>query len=424
MKTRNKMLIVLKHEFLLKLRSKSFIILTFLTPLLLSLTVVIPLLVSNLNQGEKTKIVIVDETGILGKHFHSNAKGTGKASSITYEIISSPSSAARITDSLKKQISSKEIEGYLRIPSDIVTNTSAKAILGVRNASNFSELREISDEFRTILSNERLRLRGIDPAILDSLNSEKSIEILKVTNDTETKDNGIGFAAGYFTGFLIYITLLIHGSLIMQSVIEEKSSRVIELLISSITPKELLLGKILGVCLAGMLQIAVWALMIGILALFALPAIAVTIGPSLATIITPASLIFLVLYFIGGFLIYATLYATVGATVEQASDAQSMTTPITILVMIPIFVMTTVIEAPSTTTSTILSLIPFFSPILMMARIYSETPPLWQIGLSFILMGTTFYIIMTGAAKIYRTGILMYGKKFTFKEVFKWLKYS
>ena len=390
----------------------------------MSLTVIIPLLVANLNEGEKAKIVIIDETGKLAQYFTSTAKDHGKSAKTSYEISVSPTSPAHTADSLKKRIAKKEIEGYLRIPSDIISNTSAKATLGVRNASNFTELAEISDEFKTILTNERLRLRGIDPTMLDSLYSDRAIEVLKVTSDAETKDNGIGFAAGYFTGFLIYITLLIHGSLIMQSVIEEKSSRVIELLISSITPKELLLGKILGVCLAGMLQIAVWALMIGIVALFALPAIVVAIGPSLATIITPASLIYLVLYFIGGFLIYATLYATVGATVEQASDAQSMTTPITLLVIIPILVMTTVIQAPSTMTSTILSLIPFFSPILMMARIYSETPPFWQIGLSFVLMGATFYIIITGAAKIYRTGILMYGKKFTFKEVFKWLKYS
>ncbi len=417
------MLIVLRHEFGLKLRSKGFIILTFLTPLILSLTVVIPVIVGNLNKGEKTKIVIVDESGKIASHFASS-KSRDTSNHPIYEIVNSPASPSHITDSLKALIGKKEIEGYLRIPGDIVENTSAKATLGVRNASNFSELGEISDEFKKIVSNERLRNRGIDPATLDSLTSDASIDVLRVTNNAETKDNGVGFAAGYFTGFLLYMTLLIHGSLIMQSVIEEKSSRVVELLISSITPKELLLGKILGVCLAGMLQIAVWALMIAVLSFFALPMLLTSFGPALSTIITPLSLIYLVLYFIGGFLIYATLYATIGATVEQASDAQSMTTPITMLIIIPILVISSVIQSPSTLTSTILSLIPFFSPILMMGRIYSETPPFWQIALSFVLMGLTFYGIMSGAAKIYRTGILMYGKKFTFKEVFKWLKYS
>lgn len=121
---------------------------------------------------------------------------------------------------------------------------------------------------------------------------------------------------------------------------------------------------------------------------------------------------------------YATLYAGAGATVEQASDAQQVSMPITLLVILPIVMMTSVIQSPSSTSSVILSLIPFFSPILMLGRIFSETPPFWQIALSFVLMAATFFGVLWLSGKIYRTGILMYGKKYTLREIFKWLKYS
>ncbi len=413
---KSKMYIVMRHEFLRQVRSKGYIIMTLIAPLLMAVVGLLPVLITSLNMSETSRIAVIDETGSFASHL---VKGEEKT---TYEFVATPISATAI-DSLKSLVEEKKLDGYIRIPANAISANDAKIVISLRNTSDFDTRREIGNKLEGVVLNERLATHGISSSLIDSLSPENSIEVLKITSHEETEDSGIGFAAGYITGFILYISLLIHGSLMMQSVIEEKSTRVIELIISSVRPRDLMLGKIFGVCMAGMLQIAVWAVMFGMLSFFALPAMAVA-GPSLAAIITIESLVYFVLYFVGGFLIYATLYATVGAMVEQASDAQSLAMPITFIVVIAILCMTSVIQNPSTTASVILSLVPFFSPILMMGRIYSETPPFWQIALSFVLMGLTFFFISSVASKIYRTGILMYGKKFSFKEAFKWVKYS
>jgi len=416
---KHKMFIVLKHEFLKEVRSKGYLIMTLIAPLILTALGLLPALITSLNLSETSTIAVIDETG----HFATHLAQSSKNEKMTFEFVSTPTTSTAI-DSLRSLVEEKKLDGYIRIPKNAISDNGSKIVIGLRNTSDFDSRREIANSLEGIVLNERLANHGISSSLIDSLSPENSIEVLKVTSKQETEDSGIGFVAGYITGFILYLSLLIHGSLMMQSVIEEKNTRVIELIISSIRPRDLMLGKIFGVCLAGMLQIAVWALMFAMLSFLALPAIATSIGPSLAAIITPESLVYFVLYFVGGFLIYATLYATIGAMVEQASDAQSLAMPITFLIVIAIISMTSVIQNPSTTASVILSMIPFFSPILMMGRIYSETPPFWQIALSFVLMGLTFFFISSIASKIYRTGILMYGKKFSFKEAFKWVKYS
>lgn len=416
---KSKLYVVLKHEFLKEIRSKGFIILTLIAPLILVALGLLPVLISSLNTSDIQKIAVIDESG----HFAAQLVTNDKAEeNIRFEFVGAQSSSTM--DSLKALVGEKKLAGYVRIPATIVDLNSPKILVGIRNTSDFSARREISDALKNALVNKRLADRGVSTALIDSLNADDALEILKVTSERETEDSGVGFAAGYITGFILYISMLLHGSFMMQSVVEEKSTRVIELIVSSVNPRDFMFGKIFGVCLAGMLQISVWALIFAALSFLALPAIAVSIGPSLAEIVTPESLVYFVLYFAGGFLIYSTLYATVGAMVEQVSDAQGLAFPITFLVVIAIISMSSVIENPSSTTSFVLSLIPFFSPILMMGRIYSETPPFWQIALSFVLMGTTFYAISSFASKIYRTGVLMYGKKFTFKEALRWVRYS
>lgn len=414
----NKMFIVLRHEFLKEVRSKGFIVMTLIAPLILAALGMLPVLIGSLNASDATTIAIIDESGTFAARLGDRGSGGGTK----FQFVGAPTNST--IDSLKQLVLEKKLDGYVRIPADIVSDKNARMFISLRNTSDFDTRRDIAQTLESALLNERLTTHGISTSLIDSLSADNAIEVLKVTGKQETEDSGIGFAAGYITGFILYLSLLLHGSFMMQSVIEEKSTRVIELIISSVSPRDLMLGKIFGVCLAGMIQIAAWALMFAALSFYGLPALSASIGPSLAAIVTPESLIFFVFYFVGGFLIYATLYATVGAMVEQASDAQGLAMPITFVVVIAIISMTSVIQNPSSTASVILSLIPFFSPILMMGRIYSETPPLWQIGLSFALMGLTFYVISSFASKIYRTGILMYGKKFTFKEAFRWVKYS
>ena len=434
----NKMLIVLKHEFRQKIRSKAFIIITCIAPLIMAAMVGIPVLVSTMNQGIEKQLVIIDETGKLGSYFTSdsgkrsilqsppgaNSQTVSHGPILHVSIVDSSTFSSNTSDSLRSLLLQKKITGYLHIPFNAINDSTKIATLRVTNANDFTVESFLLDHYKNAVFTERLKQSGIDPAFVIHAKEGALISTLKVSDEKETTDNGIGFIGGYITGMFLYISMILYGSLIMQSVIEEKNSRVIELLSSSVKPMDLLIGKVLGVGLAGLVQVSVWGLMFSAVSLFALPAILISLGSSAGSIISPSAFVYFVLYFIFGYLMYATLYAAAGATVEQASDAQQVSTPITILIVIPILILTSVIQSPSSTSSVILSLIPLFSPILMLGRIFSETPPFWQIALSFILMGATFFCVLWGAGKIYRTGILMYGKKYTLREIFKWLKYS
>ncbi len=434
----NKMLIVLKHEFKQKIRSKAFIILTFIAPLIMAGMIAVPVLITTINMGNEKQIAIIDETGKLGKYFTADtskrpilqnpggaaSKNPSFGPSIHIAMFAPEAITPNTIDSLKSLLLQKKIAGYLLIPSGAITDSGVTATLRVTNANDITVEEFLSSHYKDGLFSERLKTGGIDPSFVQHARQGTEISMLKVSEGKETADNGVGFIGGYITGMFLYISMLLYGSLIMQSVIEEKNSRVIELLSSSVKPIDILIGKVLGVGLAGLLQVSVWASMFAAVSFFALPALLTTLGSSAGSIISPTSFIYFVLYFVFGYLMYATLYAGAGATVEQASDAQQVSMPITFLIILPILMMTSVIQSPSTTSSVILSLIPFFSPILMMGRIFSETPPFWQIALSFVLMGATFFGVLWVAGKIYRTGILMYGKKYSLREIFKWLKYS
>ncbi len=432
----NKMFIVLKHEFRQKIRSKAFIILTFIAPLLMAALIAVPVFISLMNEGIDKRIVIIDGTGKLGKYFSADtgkrtilqSPGTTKSTNQSFgpslHLVIITTATTNTSDSLKELLLKKKISGFLEIPSTAITDSAGIATLRVTNANDFTVEEFLSSHYKEALFAERLKTFGIDPDFVKHARQGTEISTLKVSEEKETKDNGVGFIAGYITGMFLYISMILYGTLIMQSVIEEKSSRVIELLSSSVKPIDILIGKVLGVGLAGLVQVSVWAAMFAAVSFFALPAVLSSLGSSAGSIISPSSFIYFVFYFIFGYLMYATLYAGAGATVEQASDAQQVSMPITLLIILPIVMMTSVIQSPSSTSSVILSLIPFFSPILMLGRIFSETPPFWQIALSFVLMGATFFGVLWLSGKIYRTGILMYGKKYTLREIFKWLKYS
>lgn len=418
----SKVPIIIGQEFRQKLRSKAFIVMTLLAPALLALTGLLPKAIDSMNSGETKKIVVIDQTKRIAAYFANKPSNSSK-DEITYEVRSVILQDSSLVDSLKNAVEAKQIAGVFLIPPGALADTGVVSTLRLSNTNDFSIEAEISARYEEALFVERLRYNGVDPEMVRNAQTAHKIQTLKVDKGSEAADHGLGFAAGYICGFFIYFSMILYGSLIMQSVIEEKSTRVIELLASSARPIDILVGKVFGVGLAGLVQVTVWALMFAALPGL-LPNFVPGLGNTLSNILEPVRLAYFIGYFLFGYLIFSVLYAAAGATVEQASDAQQVTLPITILIMVPFLTMTSVIQAPSSTTSVVLSLIPFFSPILMIGRIFSETPPFWQIALSFVLMGLTFYGVLWLASKIYRTGILMYGKKYTLKEIFRWVRYS
>ncbi|HET6512715.1 MAG TPA: ABC transporter permease [Candidatus Kapabacteria bacterium] len=440
-----KSIIVLKHEFLQKVKSKGYIIFTLLGPILLSLLFVIPALLATVDTGDKRILSVVDSTGKFASYFE-NAKPVDPAASLEEEFTGTPSRDQQAqavgraiqtqieikvvpsntsVETLKEQIQGESITGFLVIPANVFQDSGAnQATLRLRNTNDFSVIREIESIYAEALRNEKLKAKGVDPKILHDIDDLANLNVVKVSESGESHDGGASFAAGYLTGFLMYMGLLIYGSMILRSVVEEKSTRVIEVMVSSVKPFDLLVGKVLGISAAAVLQMSVWAIMMALLATVGVNMAQKMSGSNLDINIPPELFIYFVVFYILGFLIYATLFAALGATADQESDVQQASLPITMLVVIPILLMTSVIQAPSSTMSTILSMVPFFAPILMMGRIFSETPPFWQIALTIVLMIATFFGALWVASRIYRTGILMYGKRFTPKEIFKWIKYS
>lgn len=439
----NKMYVVLKHEFLLKVKSKGYVIMTFLGPLLLSLLFVIPAAVMTVDTGDKRIIAIVDETERLAPYFEaakhpstkpldvqSTAEGIADGSSRTVHTLDAdlelqllPKGVSQ--DSLKSLVQSGQLTALLSIPSGALADSNAqRATLRMRNTNDFSTVNEVEKIYEEGLRNERLKAKGVDPAILEDVDQLANLQTVKVTEQGESEDKGGTFAAGYITGFLMYMTLLIYGSMILRSVVEEKSTRVIEVMVSSVKPFDLLLGKVLGLTGAALIQMTVWSAMLALLATIGVSAAETMTKSSLGIHVPPELFIYFIVYFVLGFLIYATLYAAIGATADQESDTQQASLPVTLLVVIPILLLTSVIQTPSSTLSTVLSMVPFFAPILMMGRVFSETPPFWQLALSIGLLIATFFGVLWLAARIYRVGILMYGKRFSPKEFVRWLRYS
>ena len=424
-----KMMIVLRHEFLQKVRSKAFIIMTLVGPLLMGAIVFLPAYLMSLNTGEMRTLAVVDSTGRLAgamvagsKEESPNALERRMSPKVTLESVSP---GPGVIDSLARLVDEKLLTGYIVIPSRAITDSQSTAAIKLHNTSDYTSSSYLKEAYEQALRSEKLRAKGMDPKVVDEIGTGAKVETVKIAAGTEHKDNGgVGVAMAFITAFILYISMALYGAQIMNSVIEEKSSRVVELMASSVRPFELLVGKVLGVAGAGVIQVGVWSIMLILLSTVGLTAASAVLGEELLPNVSPFLFIYFIVFFVLGFLIYATLYAAVGSTAESPSDVQQVAFPITMLLVVPFMTLQGVIQNPSSSSSVILSLIPFFSPILMLGRIFTEMPPAWQIALSILLMIGTFFGALWVAARIYRVGILMYGKKFKLSEILRWIRYT
>ncbi|HET6401957.1 MAG TPA: ABC transporter permease [Candidatus Kapabacteria bacterium] len=425
----NKTLIVLKHEFLLKVRSRAFIIMTFIGPLLMGAVIILPAYFSAMNSGATRQVALVDSTGKLANSMLDAAKDTATdflSKEVSIKItLTNAQPGPRTLDSLSKLVESKKLTGYMVVAANAISDSVSTAQIKLHNPSDFAAVAFLKDSYTNAVRDAKLRARGIDPSMVSNVESGVHVETMKLEAGSEKKDSGkMGMIAAFVTGFILYFTLILYGTQIMNSVIEEKSSRVIELTASSVRPFQLLVGKVLGVAGAALIQVAVWAIMLILLTTVGLTAASALLGSDILPSISPFLFLFFILFFVLGFLIYATLFVAVGSTGESPSDVQQISFPVVMLLVIPFILLSGVLQNPSSTKSVVLSLIPFFSPTLMLARIFTETPPWWQIALAVVLMIGTFFGCLWVAARIYRVGILMYGKKFKLSEIAKWVRYS
>ena len=435
--------LIIMREFKERVYKKSFIITTLLMPLLLALVSVAPTLIMLFAKGDTKQISVIDNSGIVASRLESNEE-------VNFVILEGGDLQQELKSSLEK-----EEFGVLYIGQDIVENPNNIQLY--TNASSSMLLEDnIADQVEQIIKNERLKQYNLEnlQQILDKVEVDITLSTFRNGEDEQSSASS-SFASsmmGFVLGFVLYFFLVIYGSIVMQSIIEEKNSRILEVLVSTVRPFDMMMGKILGVAAVAATQIVVWGVLIIAMSAFLIPAVLpddimssveamqsgadvtamAASGIDTGMVTAMASMMdtgyiaqivgLLLLFMVGGFLLYAAMYAAVGASVDEVQDAQQLTTPIMLPIILAFLILTMVMNDPNSPIVVWCSMIPFTSPIVMMGRIPSGIPT-WEIVLSLVLLYTTFIVMVWVAGKIYRVGIFMHGKKPSFKDLYRWLKY-
>jgi len=449
----NKISLIIRREYITRVRKKSFLIMTLLTPLLFALIFIIPMLVMGSEDKDFKKIAVIEDGSDLFTNVIPDTKDTD------FEYLS----GVRLND-IKKNFSDLGYYGVLYISPQIITTPDAVQLISIKQPP-IGLLDHISGSLEKEIEKQKLLAYNIEnlDEILRTINTSVRIQTLKIDESGGARETstGISMALAYIGGFLMYMLVFMFGSMVMRGVIEEKTNRIVEVIVSSVKPVQLMLGKIIGVALVGLTQFALW-----ILLTFALVLVMKTVllpesameqiqqlprsfaeadqamsGAGTATMSAeqlsefqelfagalnqPWGLIIFcfIFFFLTGYLLYASLFAAIGSAVDNETETQQFMLPVTIPIILALIVAMGVMQNLESSLAFWFSIIPFTSPIVMMARIPFDVPA-WEIILSMALMLLTLVGAVWMAAKIYRTGILMYGKKTSYRELWKWLTYK
>ena len=432
---KNRFLLILQREYMSIVGKKSFIVMTLLMPFLLILLGCIPVLLQMINTNDEKTVAVIDETGRYGGAIKSDDQFD-----FEYYDQAKSGNARQLYDE-----KGKELYAIVIIPRDV--EATHQLLVYSESAVSSTLIAHLERSMGKTLTDAKVRSYGIEglEKILKECNVEVNVRSIKWSDggSEETSSTDIAMIVGVALSMLSYFFVLMYGAMIMNSVIEEKTNRIVEVIVSSCKPIELMLGKILGVALVGFTQVAIWAVLLGIAGTvlgmgFIGSAVASPEAVDAAQAMAQSSqsdsfvemllsvnymqiLFFFVVYFIGGFLLYASLFAGFGSAVDQASDASQFTTPIMIVIIIALYASLACMENPDGDVAFWCSMIPFTSPMVMMVRLPYDVP-VWQMALSVAVLYGTAIGLTALSAKIYRTGILLYGKKNSFKDVIKWIK--
>ncbi len=444
----SKTLLIIAREYLTRVKKKSFLITTILAPVGMILLFCMQIFILLLDTGEVKRIMVKDDSGLFS---HTTVSGQTQIRDLgNMQFTLAQGELEPLTSSYKEQ----GMDGLLYIPNNHYEDNQKNVFqlqyisdqpLGINNVAIIN--RKLAKEIR----NARLSAANIDPDLLQKLDNI-NIDILERADDGNEVNSGLAFGFGMGVGFLMYFIIIVYGTMVMKGVMEEKTNRIVEVILSSVRPFQLMLGKIIGIGAVGVTQFIIWIILAGSMYLFLglllagyLPNPESISGPSMMGG-TPAEAVdmdemqfkiqmildrvgsfnlplligIFVFYFLGGYLLYAALFAAVGSAVgDDSSDSQALVFPITIPIMISFFIMMAVVNQPNSSLAFWSSIFPLSSPLIMPA-LMPFSPPWWQILLSMIMLIIGFVFTTALAAKIYRTGILMWGKKITFRELAKW----
>jgi len=430
--SRNKTYIVAKNEFMKRVKTKWFVFTTLLGPIvLIGFFTVIGFVSASAIENTDATILVLDETERLFEDIKD----------VDEDIVMQQATGSE--EDLRADVLEGDVNGYLVLPADLIDgNGTARYYSTDGGGGNLAG--DLRRYVRSAVRTARLEDQEVSEAVYEIINAGIEFDSVRLSEEGEEQGSIAAYAVvGGIMGFLIYITMLIYGSVVMQGVIQEKMNRVVEVVISSVRPFQLLMGKVLGIGAMGLVQMTFWAGLMAAGTMLSGTVISMFIDPASLELPEAASqqevldavgfsmpdfgpelFVFFVIYFLLGYLLYATLFAGIGSSVEQQQDAQSLMLPVMMPIIISIVFITAIIEAPNSTLAVVLSLIPFTAPIPMVVRIAMVDVPIWQLGLSIALLAGTFVGAVWVSSRIYRIGILSYGKKPSLKEIIKWMRYA
>jgi ABC-2 type transport system permease protein len=427
--------LIIKREYLDRVRKRSFLVLTLLLPGIMTVLMLLP--AKLMTMGDKVQhIVVVTSTPQFGEMVRqrflspdtdtdddedANSGTTASKQKpdqkYVIDVDATPTEAERAV--LRDKINSQAIDGYLWLSEDAIA--SGKITWVSRRMPDFSERSRLGETLNQVIQSERLSKNGVSADEAGRLLKPIKVESIRMEGGREAKGSGGGkFVEVAVMVMLLYMAVLLYGISVMRSVLEEKNSRILEVLLSSATSTELMAGKLLGVGAVGLTQILVWLV---IAVVFAFPGMAMQ--PSLSEFrVPPTVLAAFAVFFLLGYLLYSTMYAAIGAITTTEQEGQQLQFFIIIPLVLSVFMLAPVVRNPDAAMMVWMSMVPFFAPVVMYARIVVQTPPLWQIALSVFLLIATIAGLLVLCARIYRVGILIYGKRPNLPEIMKWLKYA
>jgi ABC-2 type transport system permease protein len=431
----HKIWLIIQREYLTRVRKKSFVIMTLLGPLLLAMTMIVPVWLASLSDDSET-IEVLDESGLFAGKFQN--KGDLRFQTVNGSL-----------EEAKSRVKQNEKNSLLYIPKISLDRPEGIKFFSQENASLNTQF-NLEEMLRKQIEEQKFARSGVDRSVLDKIKTDININTVNLKEDEEKSSNaGVNTAAGYIGGFLIYMFIFLYGVQIMRGVIEEKTNRIVEVMISSVKPFQLMMGKIAGIAAVGLTQFLLWIMLsFAVVTVvssrfkverFSDKKIAETMkttqnkeqAKEINEILSathnlnlPLLLGCFIFYFLGGYLLYGALFGAIGSAVDNETDTQQFMLPITIpLIMSFIVAQTVIIKDPNGPVAFWMSVIPFTSPISMMLRLPFGVPG-WQIALSMVMLILGFIGTVWIAGRIYRVGILMYGKKVSYRELSKWLFYK
>jgi len=442
-----KLLAVVKREYVQRVRSKFFVVATILGPVMLAAFAILPPLMSGIKGGGPTRLAIADQTGKmyervareLTRDKKSNKSGATEPptqppvgnrnpreqvdqagrlfqrSFLLEEVHLDNRSLDQIRSQLDSRIQQRDLDGYIVLPPNLLKDEQPE--FRARNSADLLTQNSVRDAISRAVRGQRLVEAGIKETDVEKASEPVS---LKTTGAGGAESNG---QASYYFVFaidlLIYMSVLLYGQLVLGAVIEEKETRIAEILFSSMRSFPLMMGKLVGVSLVALTQLGIWAAAFLIFSLWAAGGSAITL-PQVPRML----FLYFALYFLMGFFIYATIYAVVGSMVTTTQEGGQLALPVVLMLVAGFYLTFSIMRNPNSPLAFWASIFPFFAPITMLSRIVTETPPMWQIALSFGIGVVTIVGLVWLASRIYRVGMLMYGKKATIPEVWRWIKQS